>query len=211
MNGGFDNRLASWAPTSGNDTATVAETGPYCSDHSVELATLQGANSAGVSLNQWLNYGGCNTSTIPPQTFGLALKNGLVLSVWHRSLNSSETRYGVAVTFHNGTSKLAIDYLLAFRGVPPSGRVDKDLREGIAEVLVNSSSLVWQKSIFNLTTDFMKYFRVDPIARHYCINYVSLWQAPLSFNYFGQIPTVNYKTGSHSDSYFNDVELYLST
>jgi hypothetical protein len=205
INGDFEQGLLSWQLVSSNDTAVTTSKNPHCGAHSLELISLQSDNSSGIALLQHTNLGQCQAG----YPFGLAVKQGLEFSVWHRTLNASETRFGVTVTFHNGTSKLTIVYLLAFKGTPQKSSVQPDLSDGFIEVVINSSSSIWQQSTFDLYHDFVKYFGVDPISRHYCVNYVALWQTSLSFNYFGKVPPVNFVPTSRSYGFFDDVELYF--
>jgi len=208
-NGGFENRSSNWWLTSNNDTAIVTTTNPHCGRHSLELITVQGRNSSGVGLNQWMNFSGCNAGF--GRTFGLAMRYGLQLSIWYKTLNESSNRFGITVTFHNGTSKLSISYLFAFKGTPLANMVDNDLAGGDVNAVINSSGPTWRQATFDLYKDFVGYFGVDPAARHYCVNYVGLWQMPLSDDLQGRIPPVYYVPGSRSISFFDDVELRLVT
>jgi len=208
VNGGFENRSSNWWLTAKNDTTVVTTADPHCGRHALELITVQNKNSSGVGLNQWINQSGCNAGF--GRTFGLAMRPGLQLVVWHRTPNGSENRFGVTVTFHNGTSKLSIIYLLAYRGVPAQKMIDKGLIPGgFVNIVINSSRPVWQRSTFDLYGDFVKYFDVDPTPRHYCVNYIALWQEPLGFSSYNHPPAI-YVPGSRSYSFFDDVALYPS-
>jgi hypothetical protein len=143
--------------------------------------------------------------------FGVALKNGLTLTFWDRTLNSTQTRFGLSVVFQNGSSKLEIDYLLAYKGVPANSSVNRDLLVGRVEVLLNSSSAVWQQHSLNLYKEFQEHFGVDPAAKDYCVNYISIWQGPLSFTYFGTIPPASFQSGSRAYAFFDDLNLFLSS
>ncbi|HEV2226167.1 MAG TPA: hypothetical protein VGR56_05105 [Nitrososphaerales archaeon] len=210
-NGGFEQGFQGWVDLfgQGNNTALLSSDDPRCGTHSLELVTLQTANSTGVSLAHRLNLGQCTTPA--GTTFGLLVKNGLTLSLWHRTPNATQTRFGFAVTFHNGSSKLEIDYLLAFKGIPARDWISPDLRDGRVEVVLNTSNGAWHKSSIDLFHDFAKYFGVDPVVRHYCVNYILLWQGPVSDTNFGAIPAVRFQPGSRSYAFFDDIDFYLST
>lgn len=206
-NGGFENRSSNWWLASNNGTAIVTTASPHCGRHSLEMITIQDRNSSEVGLIQWTNFSGCNAGF--GRTFGFAMRHGLQLSIWHRTLNESNNRFGITVTFHNGTSKLSITYLLAFKGTPQTSLVDHDLAGGFVNVVINSSGPNWRQATFDLYNDFVRYFGVDPMARHYCVNYVALWQMSLSDDIQGRIPSVSYVPGSRSISFFDDVDLRL--
>ncbi len=207
INGGFENRSSNWLLTANNDTAIVTAADSHCGRHALELITVQNRNSSGVGLNQWTNLSGCNAGF--GQTFGLAMRPGLQLSIWYKTLNESNNRFGTTVTFHNGTSKLSIIYLLAFKGTPRANLVDHNLAQGFVNIVINSSGPTWRQATLDLYEDFVRYFGADPMARHYCVNYVGLWQMPLSDDNQGRIPPVSYVPGSRSICFFDDVELRL--
>jgi hypothetical protein len=117
----------------------------------------------------------------------------------------SQIRYGVTVVFHNGTSKLAIDYLLAWKGQVPASSVASDLGGGNDYISLNDSSSSWTQASLDLRADFIKYYHFDPVARGYCINYVSLWQISLSASV--DIMPTSYTAGTRSYCFFDDVEL----
>jgi hypothetical protein len=204
-NGGFENRSSYWSLTSNNDTAIVTAADFHCGMHALELITHQNRNSSFVGLTQWTNLSGCSTAF---ERFGLPMMHGLQLSIWYKTLNESNNRFGITVTFHNSTSKLTILYLLAFKGVPQANLVDPNLAAGRVNVVINSPGPTWRQATFDLYNDFVKYFGVDPLARHYCVNYVALWQMPLSDNQ-GGMASVSYVPGSRSICFLDDVELRL--
>jgi hypothetical protein len=201
-NGSFANAFAGWSLEGPNETILTTTANLACVNYAAELAVGQGQNATGVALIQHLNYNGCQVAG--GQKFGLAMVPGLELSLWHRTLNSSSVRFGAVVTFHNGTSKLTIDYLLAYHGTPEPDSVNPDLSAGFVERVVNTSSPTWQHTVLNLTSDFVRYFGVDPTSRHYCINYVGFWQYFTNFIPLGDIQTV--RTG-HTYTYVTGFEL----
>jgi hypothetical protein len=204
-NGDFQKGFLDWSLTGPNATALVTTQDSHCGSPAAELITVQAENSTGISLLQDMNYSGCH----PPvgHDFGLAMNKGLELSLWHRTLNVSTTRFGVVVTFHNGTSKLTIDYLLAYRGTPEPNAIDKNLGAGFVEDTINSSNNVWQQSTFNLTRDFVRFFGVDPVARLYCVNYVGIWQLPIVADHQGNGSTTTNLPEGRSFCYLTDLVL----
>jgi hypothetical protein len=72
------------------------------------------------------------------------------------------------VTYHNGTSKLFIDYLLAWKGPLPSydSIVGSQGGQKIPAVLVNDSRNDWKQIRIDVYHDFIKYYGIDPVSNH---------------------------------------------
>lgn len=201
-NGGFEAGLEGWSAINTNKTALITTDNPHCGKHALELVTSQGATSSGIALRQVMKFGQCSTPGGTP--FGLAVNRGLKLSAWDRTPNATQTRFGVSVVFHNGTSKLSVDYALAYKGTSEASFVAPDLHMGSVFVIVNSSTGNWKQDTFDLYADFMKYFGVDSAARHYCVNYIALWQTPVDCANCGTPPVTATST---SYSFFDDIQL----
>ncbi|MDV3293737.1 MAG: hypothetical protein LYZ70_05650 [Nitrososphaerales archaeon] len=206
VNGGFEDGVQGWTSLNGaNRTMLITTDGPQCGRRALELVTVQSADSEPVALRQVVTRVHQCTDDIG-QTFGLALKDGLKLSFWYRTPNATETRFGVSVTFHNGTSKIGIDYILAFKGTPEASAVSPSLSTGGIETVLNSSTAQWKQATIDLYGDFVKYFGVNPISRHYCVVAIAVWQQPLGCTDCGIAP-VPYKPGTSSYAFVDNFEL----
>jgi hypothetical protein len=195
VNGYFSNGTYGWRQFS-SGVNTVKDS--VCGWNAAQFVITGGGNNTGAYIMQHTVHFGCYESG-GKFWFGLAMRKGLTLSLWHRTLNSSHISFIVVVTFHNGTSKLSIHYLLAYRGVPPKD-VRPDLVEGYASKVINTSSTQWQHSTFDLYQDFVTLFNVDPVKRHYCINYISIGESLID----------RYSTGNLY-SYVTGIELTYQT
>jgi hypothetical protein len=227
INGGFDNGVcvqpqsvnastlrctSGWLASTNYGTvpagtlAQVINSSGHSGGRVLEFKIERIPGNLGVYAAQWLNQSGCVAG--PGQTFGLKVQNGLWFSVWFRGTNLSGVGLGATVTFHNGSSKLSIAYHLEpsaksgyeAHGLPLSTPHD----EASVDVYLSSASSSWKQLSFDLYEEFVKYFRVDPILNHYCVNYVALSLGQLTSG----SPSVN-APGSYAYGYFDDVELYV--
>jgi len=154
---------------------------------------------------QWLNQSGCAAGD--GRTFGLKMQKGLWFSFWYKGSSLSGVSLEATVVFHNGSSKLAVIYHLEpstnsgyqASGLPLSTPHD----EAAVDIYLNSATSSWKQSSFDLYAEFVKFFGVDPILNHYCVNYVAIGLGQQSSG-----PGVN-ASGYYAYGYFDDIELYV--
>jgi hypothetical protein len=205
VNGGFEYGYSAWEALMGNETILLTKSNPHSGNFALEFKTKQGSNSSDTFLLQHSNLNNGKGECIVPDTrFGVAVHNGLELSLWYRTSNATADRMGVVVTFQNFTSKISVDYLLAWKGQVPNAVFTQKPQGGprvYVPVLVNDSSVAWRQTKFNLYEDFMKYSGLDPLGGYYCVSYIAFHQD----NFLSQ--PANRSVEASTYCYFDDVEL----
>ncbi len=190
-----------WNTPSGNHTLRQTTNSPHSGRYALEFITTPTSNLTSMGVYQHLFQGDCvgGGST----RFGVAVRNGLEFSLWYRTPNSSNIGMAATVTYHNGTSKLFIDYFLAWRGPLPyyDSLGGSQGGQKIPAVLVNDSGNDWKQVTIDVYHDFIKYYGLDPVSGHYCVNNLGFGQSALNATYY------QYPQGSRLYSYFDDVEL----
>jgi len=212
INGGFEDGTSGWEVSTNylsvpaGTLSKVINQSIHSGGHALEFKIERVPGTLGVDAAQWLNQSGCAAG--PGHTFGLKVQKGLWFSVWYRGTNLSGVALEATATFHNGSSKLSITYHLepsAKSGYQASGLpLSTPHDEAAVEIYLNSAASSWKQSSFDLYAEFVKYFGIDPILNHYCVNYVAIGLGQQTSG----SPSVN-APGSYAYGYFDDVELYV--